>query len=218
MLNSNLRIIIAVVFSMAVHGMLIATEFGPGLAPVAGLSRKKVSVRLVSRRPASEKPVEMPAARQPEKVARKQPAVLPEVVEVAVKEIPPFTEPDRPVVPELAEDISDPRIEEGTESTTEGSSALPSAEVKARPLYLDNPPPEYPALARRRHWQGTVVLEVMVSREGKVLQLRVGESSGRDVLDEAALKAVSTWRFEPGRRGSRRVEMQVLVPVRFNFR
>ena len=62
------------------------------------------------------------------------------------------------------------------------------------------------------------MIEVMVSREGKVLKLRVNESSGREVLDDAALKAVSSWRFEPGHRGSRKVDMQVLVPVRFSIK
>lgn len=216
MSNSNLRIISALVFSLAVHGMLLVTEFGPGRAPVAGLAREKVTVRLLARRGAVKKPVARPAASRSEKMVRPLP-MLAEGVEVAVKEIPAFTSPERPVVPERAEDISAPRTEEGEESTDESAEGAALAVVMARPLYLDNPPPEYPSLARRRRWQGTVMLEVMVSREGKVLHLRVNESSGREVLDEAALQAVSAWRFEPGRRGSLRVDMQVLVPVRFSM-
>jgi len=216
MSSSDLRIISALIISMAFHGMLIVTEFGPGWAPVAGLSKKKVSVRLVARRAAVNKTVERSVAARSEKMVRRLP-VLPEVVEVAVKEIPTFSSPKMPTVPDLGEDVPVSEPEAGNESTDESSGAISSAEVKARPLYLDNPPPEYPALARRRHWQGTVVLEVMVSREGKVLQLQVGESSGREVLDEAALKAVSGWRFEPGRRGSLRVDMLVMVPVRFSL-
>lgn len=202
---------------MAVHGMLISMEFAPSKPPVTGVSRKKVSVRLVARRAKVNRVVESPVTARPEEKVRSLP-VLPEVVEVAVKEIPPFSSPVRPMVPELAEDLPISDSDVGKESIEESVESLSSAVVLARPLYLDNPPPEYPALARRRHWQGTVVLAVMVSRHGKVLRARVSESSGRQVLDQAALQAVSTWRFEPGSRGLLKVDMQVLVPVRFSLR
>ena len=39
---------------------------------------------------------------------------------------------------------------------------------EATPLYRQNPVPEYPLIARKRGYQGTVVLEVLVTREGKV--------------------------------------------------
>jgi TonB family protein len=216
MLSSNLRIITALIFSMAVHGMLISTEFGPERLPVTGVSRKKVSVRLVSRRAKVNRVVERVVADRTEKIVRRLP-VLPEVVEVAVKEIPAFSAPARVTVPDLVEDASDLRSEAAEESVEDNAESLSSAVVLARPLYLDNQPPEYPALARRRHWQGTVVLAVIVSSQGKVLRSQVSESSGREVLDEAALQAVSAWRFEPGRRGLLKVDMQVLVPVRFSL-
>jgi len=90
--------------------------------------------------------------------------------------------------------------------------------VMAHPLYRENPPPEYPPLARRRQWEGTVVLEVLVSAEGRASNLAVHESSGHALLDEAALKAVKAWRFAPGRRGTAAVAMPVLAPVRFGLR
>jgi protein TonB len=216
MSKGNLRIITALLFSMAFHAMLIATEFVPVRSPVTGLARRKVSVRLVGRQALTEKVLARQVSLRPGSKVNRLPA-LTQAVEVAVKEIPAFTAPQMPMVPELYQEVGGSRPEEGESLTVESSESLSTAEVKARPLYLDNPPPEYPALARRRHWQGTVLLEVMVSREGKVLQVRVSESSGREVLDEAALRAVSGWRFEPGSRGSRRVDMQVLVPVRFSI-
>ncbi len=90
--------------------------------------------------------------------------------------------------------------------------------VLAQPLYRENPAPEYPALARRRQLEGTVVLEALVTPEGRVGGLTIHESSGHSLLDEAALKAVKDWRFEPGRRGNAVVAMPVLVPVRFGLR
>lgn len=90
--------------------------------------------------------------------------------------------------------------------------------VPAQPLYRENPEPEYPPLARRRQQEGTVVIKALVTREGTVGELALHQSSGHRLLDEAALKGVKGWRFEPGRRGAAAVAMPVLVPVRFGLR
>jgi len=89
--------------------------------------------------------------------------------------------------------------------------------VEAVPLYRENPPPAYPGLARRRGYEGVVLLDVLVSEEGHVGELRVARSSGYSLLDRAAVEAVEAWRFEPGRRGDRPVAMRVRVPVRFRL-
>jgi protein TonB len=88
---------------------------------------------------------------------------------------------------------------------------------EATPLYRLNPLPEYPLTARKRGHQGTVILEVLVDREGRVADLRLSASCGYSVLDLAALAGVKTWLFEPGTRGGENVEMWVKVPVRFRL-
>ncbi len=82
--------------------------------------------------------------------------------------------------------------------------------------YGRNPPPVYPALARRREQQGTVTIRVLVGNDGSVRRAEIAESSGFDVLDDAALETVRRrWRFIPARRGGTPVESWVLVPIRF---
>lgn len=104
------------------------------------------------------------------------------------------------------------------DATGDARLQAPAPPVKeAVPLYRENPPPAYPRVARRRGAEGTVLLEVLVTEEGRVDALRVAESSGHDLLDKAALRAVEAWRFRPGRRGDRAVAMRVLVPVRFRL-
>lgn len=83
--------------------------------------------------------------------------------------------------------------------------------------YLDNPKPGYPMIARRRGLQGRVLLDVRVSAEGLALFVKVKESSGHDVLDEAAVNAVAHWRFAPARRGGEAVEGTASVPVQFRL-
>jgi len=101
------------------------------------------------------------------------------------------------------------------ESPLEGSGVGPSKDADAVPRYGDNARPAYPPLARLRGYQGVVVLFVEVLVDGRVGQAEIGRSAGHEILDQAALEAVRTWRFEPGRREGRAVTMSVAVPVRF---
>ncbi|MBW1768802.1 MAG: energy transducer TonB [Deltaproteobacteria bacterium] len=89
---------------------------------------------------------------------------------------------------------------------------------EAVPVYRKNPSPKYPRAARRRGYQGTVIMEVLVNREGRVEDLRLFRSSGYTVLDKRAMSSVKNWLFEPGMRGDEKVEMWVKVPIRFRLR
>jgi len=89
---------------------------------------------------------------------------------------------------------------------------------EAIPLYRINPPPQYPALAISRGYQGTVLLEVLVDKNGRVGDLQVFKSSGYPVLDKKALAAVKNWLFEPGMKKNKTVEMWVRVPIRFQLK
>jgi len=84
--------------------------------------------------------------------------------------------------------------------------------------YQDNPSPEYPALARRLRQQGTSILRVWVSALGLPEQVKLKETSGSRILDQAALEAVRQWRFAPARRGANPVSSWVEVPVTFRFK
>jgi len=67
-------------------------------------------------------------------------------------------------------------------------------------LYM--PSPEYPAAARRRDIEGVVVVSVLVHPDGRCDEPQLAEGSGCDALDEAALKAIKKWRYEPRSQGS----------------
>jgi len=95
---------------------------------------------------------------------------------------------------------------------------FPQVISKARPVYRKNPPPEYPGLARKRGYQGTVFVEVLVGVNGKAKDVRMLVSSGYPILDNAALRSVKEWVFEPGMRGSESVKMWVRIPIRFQLK
>lgn len=83
--------------------------------------------------------------------------------------------------------------------------------------YLDNPKPVYPHASRRLGEQGKVLLRVYVSAAGlaEKVEIKLGSSFAR--LDQAALDAVSRWRFVPARRGEQAVAAWVQVPITFQL-
>ena len=88
---------------------------------------------------------------------------------------------------------------------------------KARPLYKQNPRPPYPRVARKRGYEGIVIVRALVGIDGLVNEVRLDESSGHETLDIAALKTVQRWAFEPAVRGTEKVEMWVKIPLRFSL-
>jgi protein TonB len=83
--------------------------------------------------------------------------------------------------------------------------------------YLRNPPPRYPASARRKGEEGTVLLRVLVDVTGNPLRVELDRGSGHSTLDGAGIEAVKRWKFVPARRGAQPVEAWVRVPLTFRL-
>ncbi len=88
----------------------------------------------------------------------------------------------------------------------------------ATPNYKENTPPTYPLLARRRNYEGTVLLDVLVRRDGTVGSIKLARSSGHQTLDQSAIRGVRKWTFHPGKRGDEELEMWVTIPIRFQLK
>jgi protein TonB len=65
----------------------------------------------------------------------------------------------------------------------------------APPARLTRPP--YPTISQENGEEGTVVLKIMVSPDGKVTNVGVAKSSGFARLDRAARNAGKNGRFQP---------------------
>ena len=136
----------------------------------------------------------------------------------------PFPEPEQPeIVEELfesREDFTGDILEKkGVEEKTRIVSITPAQVLReAKPMYRTNPSPHYPRIARKRGYEGTVVLEVLVDPDGRVKDLQVFKSGGYAILDKAAVASVKDWLFEPGMRGDEKLEMWVKIPIRFQLK
>ena len=107
-------------------------------------------------------------------------------------------------------------------ATVEVEPPVPSSQRQAAgtndrtpPRLLRNRPPTYPARAMVDRLQGTVLLRLGISVDGRVADVEVFTSSGHGVLNAAAVRAVRGWRFAPARRDGRPVTATVRLPVRF---
>jgi TonB family protein len=84
------------------------------------------------------------------------------------------------------------------------------------PRTLYAPDPDYSDEARRAKFQGTVVLWMIVGPDGHPRDLRVIRSVGMG-LDEKAIEAVRSWRFDPARKDGQAVAVQISVEVSFRL-
>ena len=99
-----------------------------------------------------------------------------------------------------------------------GDQAVKPTRTMASPLYKKNPPPKYPKRARRKGYEGTVILEVLVDENGAVKDLKIVESSGHELLDKSAISSVRRWLFTPGTEDGDPARMWVRIPVRFKLK
>jgi len=84
------------------------------------------------------------------------------------------------------------------------------------PQVIFNPEPSFSDEARKAKAQGIVVLLLVVGKDGRTYDIRVGQSLGMG-LDEKAIEAVNRWRFRPATLNGRPVATQIAVQVDFHL-
>lgn len=84
------------------------------------------------------------------------------------------------------------------------------------PVALIHPDPDYSAEARRARLQGYVRLDLVVDETGRPRDIRVVQSLGLG-LDEEAVKAALQWRFRPGMKDGKPVAVIAHLDVGFHL-
>ena len=166
--------------------------------------------------PLTPPPPPKPVPPKPKPVVKPKPVLKPKPV-IAKTEpiyIPVDTDP-KPVVKPAPFVPSPPKAAAPAPSPQPAKQTF--TEARADAGYGYNPKPKYPSVARSRGWEGKVVLQVRVSADGESEGVSVSQSSGHDILDEAAVSAVEGWRFKPAKRGDTAVASTVSVPINFKL-
>jgi TonB family protein len=92
----------------------------------------------------------------------------------------------------------------------------PREQGVSAPTCVYCPNPQYSAEAHKKKQEGTVVLAAVVTSEGRATQIKVISSLGFG-LDEEAIEAVKTWKFNPAADADGR-PVPVYTPIEVTFR
>jgi TonB family protein len=90
---------------------------------------------------------------------------------------------------------------------------VPSDSVRG--LLVRKVAPHYPPLAQQARIQGTVVLGIVINKDGEVRDVRL--VSGHPMLSPAAIEAVKQWRYRPYISDDEPVEVETVVRVGFRM-
>ncbi len=112
-------------------------------------------------------------------------------------------------------------------ATSETETAPPdSTKTLFNPVPYDEAPqalspimPKYPSKCLKANIQGTVLLEVGVSKTGSIESITVKKSVDKGIggLDAAAIEAVKKVKFKPGKVDGKAVDSLVIIPVQFKL-
>ena len=98
-----------------------------------------------------------------------------------------------------------------------GEGVFQIGEIIDPPTIIYRRDPIYSEDARKAQYEGTVVLEAIVRKDGSVEIVRVVRGLGLG-LDENAMEALSEWRFSPAMRNGQPVDVVLNIEVNFTLR
>lgn len=94
-----------------------------------------------------------------------------------------------------------------------------SLPIVTEPSFTAKPrPPAYPKIALKRRWQGEALIRALINNSGKTERVELVRSSGFELLDQSALKAVAGWSFAAAKLDGQSTRAWVQVPVDFTIR
>ena len=82
-------------------------------------------------------------------------------------------------------------------------------------LLIHGVKPQYPTIAREARVQGTVVLKVIIAKDGTIQNLQL--VSGSPLLAPAAIEAVKEWRYKPYYLNGQPVEVETDITLNFDL-
>jgi len=164
------------------------------------------------------------AQNQPPGTTTRPPAVTPPPQQVATQTVaPPPVVENRPVpAPQPAAPAPQPVAESRPAPQPEaprtqvGDLVPPGTPGLTAAHTTRQAPASYPQLARIQHVQGTVIISVLVSETGRVLETRVVKG-GQLGLTEAADQSIRRSTFAPGEKDGVRVKSWTTVAVDFKL-
>jgi len=195
------RLLIGVFISLAVNLAMLAGLLG--LAMRGEFDLQKIIpvdfIKLEVPKPPEPTP---PPTPKPTPTPKKQPEKAPEPTKAPIAEDPNDTGPATIQTAPIIQDSPPPEV-------------VNASELDRRPKVLKYIKPKYPVLALRAGRKGVVRLRFMITKSGKVTNVRVLSEPKGLGFGAATVAAVKQWKFETPRINGRPVNAWVVQSIRF---
>ena len=213
----NKDLIIGLVASLALHFFVLNPFAGKGVAPKRTIEKKEDIIQMDMPPPEEEKEEvvkdldDTPVENQ---LAPPSLVDLPSVVPVTAFTTP-LTPPPPPNMTASKGAINIPVLKPGA-NFGKGMELFDVSQLDQRPVLRVPVQPSYPYEMSRAGINGNVTVEFIISSNGDVTQAQVIKSSHRE-FEVPAVQAVLKWKFKPGRRGGRAVNVRASQLIEFNL-
>jgi len=124
----------------------------------------------------------------------------------------PRTEP-----PAAVQDSTPHPVQRAQAATTTTSREEQHRHLRACVMDLVAQQLTYPAIARRKGWQGVVRLELHIEPDGRISDLQIDATSGYAVLDEAALQSLQLANVPDAVQWLHGEAIDIIVPVEYRL-
>lgn len=235
-METNNRFIFPVIATLVLHVFLLSLKISKQdkLMPIFKGNPIRIEVNNYSSKPIVPKKTEetklhetKPITKAPEKIVQKKAITRP--IDIHPKQKKVIHNPKQAIKEEAAEkrdnqtDLQFKQLKSQRQNSTKKAPENLTNKVvvlqsTAIPMYKKNKQPPYPVMAKRRGYDGRILLSVLVGTKGLVSEITIKHSSGHLSLDRAALSTVKDWLFTPASEGDRPVAMWVDVPVEFQLK
>jgi TonB family protein len=105
-----------------------------------------------------------------------------------------------------------------TQGEAQTTKLLESTEGQSRParaIQVVNP--TYPQSAQARGIEGHVILEVLISVRGQVMEAKVLSAEPQGLFEQVAIEAIKKWTFEPGLQDGKTATSRIKQKVNFEL-
>lgn len=214
----NKDLIIGIVVSLALHATFLGA-FNRKAPPPAKAAQEEEAV-VQFEMPAIEDEPEEKVEELTEDTPIENIIAPPSLVDLpSVVPVNAFTQPIQPPPPPGLQAnkgaITIPVTRPGANFGKGISNLFNIGDLDQQPVARVRPAPTYPYDMRRAGINGTVVVEFIINTDGDVIQTQVVRSSHRE-FEMPALQAVQKWKFKPGRKGGRVVNVRASQLLEFN--
>lgn len=213
----NKDLIIGLVSSVAIHFLILNPFIHKGTPPPKYVEPKEEIIQMEMPPPDEEKqeivkdlddtPVENQLAPP---TLQDLPSIVP--INAFVQTLTP---PPPPGLTISKNAIAIPNLKPGA-SFGKGLELFDLSQLDQRPVLRVSVTPTFPYEMSRAGINGNVTVEFIISSNGDVTQAQVVRSSHRE-FEVPAIQAVLKWKFKPGRRGGRAVNVRASQLIEFNL-